>query len=976
MRIKLFICVAVLIIALAPAARLQGQAVTTSQVSGVVKDPSGAAVPGATVTMTRTSTGASRTVTTSSNGTYIISNLSVGTYELKVTKAGFTTYLQPGIVLQVSVNPTINVTLQVGAVTQQVTVQANANMVETENTSVGQVVNSTQVQELPLNGRNVAQLIKLAGATTNAGSSMGDENTNKNYGADNPNMPDAVVTVSVAGGQGNTVSFLLDGGYNNDPAFGLNSALPFPDAVREFKVETGALPAQYGQNSTAAVNIVTKSGTNQFHGDLFEYVRNYLFNAREADLPQRDSLKRNQFGGVLGGPILRNKLFFFGGFQGTIVKSNPTSQTRELPTQAELAGNFQALTQNAQLCGLRPGIQLNHSNPNLPMFDSNNNFIPTTQYPTWQITPLAQTILKYLPTAPTTGSPAETVCGSVPVPFTQNLTDKQTIGRVDWNASTNNSVFVRYFIAINNQPVTWDQKNFLELDRPSTYERDQETTIGWTDTITPNLVNSLHLTGNRDLNLRTMTPVPFGGSQHNPSGLTGTGGDCTANPNAADCSIQMVSLIPNYFPISVGNLFGGNPGGGFGGFLGGPFNPGYFNTTMFQIADDVDWVHGNHEIQFGFEYIHEIANTVNTRPTNGNLSFTGNALADPSSPNGQGLAYADFFQGLMTPSNFTQGNQLLDNDWKPYYGAYIQDNWKVRSNLSIQAGIRFEPYIQPSNTNCHVQNFQMPAFVAQQHTKVYVNAPDGLFFPGDPGYPGCKNSESHLNRWSPRLGVVWDPTGRGKTSIRAGFAVFNNAAELFNYNHTSSNPPWGDILDASTNPSAIVPMWTPWAAYGAPDPFPAATQLSPNSIFPGNVTLTNQPLNMPPPYTMQWDLSFEHQIGSWLLAVDYIGSAARHLQSGYNLDPSIFVPGTVAGGQCTTGSSSVPGVFLGGPFAGLPDGLPAGYSGPCSTNRGVIPGDNVSNTTERLYMREIGVPTGNNSAPCHWSCTGSCMQPE
>lgn len=968
MRIKLSICVAALIIALAPATRLRGQAVAASQVSGVVKDQSGAAVPGATVTMTRTSTGASRTVTTSSNGSYIIPNLAVGAYELKVSKSGFTTYLQTGIVLQVSVNPTINVTLQVGAVSQQVTVQANANMVETENTSVGQVVNSQQVQELPLNGRQVAQLITLSGATTTAGGSMGDENTNKNYGAGSSNMQNAVVTVSVGGGQGNTVAFIMDGGYNNDPAFNLNSALPFPDAIREFKVQTSSLPAKYGQNSTAAVNIVTKSGTNQFHGDAFEYVRNYLFNAREADASTRDSLKRNQFGGVIGGPIKRNKLFFFAGYQGTILKSNPTNNFVNVPTAAELAGDFSAVTQNAKLCGLTPGVKLNQSSPTItvngtsypvPEFNSANQFVPTSEYPTWQIAPLTQSILKYLPAASTTGTLAQTACGQVNVPLSQNLTDKQTIGRVDWDANSKNTVFVRYFIAINDQPVTWDQKNFLELNKMHTYERDQETTIGWTYLVGKNMVNSLHLTGNRGLNLRNVVPVPFGGSTANPSGLTGTGGDCTANPSAPDCSIQMYSIVKNYFPLTVGAGFRGT--GGFR-FLGGATNPGYFNTTMYQVADDVDWIHGNHEIGFGFEYIHEIANTVNVRPTNGSLAFTGTAFADPSSPNGAGIGYADFLQGWITPSSFTQGNQLLDNDWKPYYGAYIQDNWRVRSNLSVQAGIRFEPYIQPKNTNCHVENFQLPAFVAQQHTKVYVNAPDGLFFPGDPGYPGCANSENHLNTWSPRVGLAWDPTGNGKTSIRVGFGLFNNAAELFNYNHSASNPPWGDILSASQNSSAVVPMWEPWAVYGAPNPFPAALQLSPTSFFPSGVTLTNQPINMPAPYTMQWNLSIQHQLGSWLLSANYMGSAARHLQSGYQANPSIFVTGTPAGGQCTVGTG---GHFVGGPFDGLPDGLPGSYplTNPCSTARGVIPGDNVSNTQDRKYLSENAVNTSGQASP-------------
>ena len=937
-------------------ASLYGQAVSTDQVAGVVQDQTGAVIVGAQVELKATDTGQIHTAVTDTSGHYALQELPVGPYSLQVTKTGFTTYIQNGIVLQVGINPTINATLQVGAQTQQVVVEANAAMVETENTGIGQVINSQQVEDLPLNGREVTQLITLSGATTTASSSVGDLNSNKNYGANNPNMNSAVVTDSVAGGQGNTVKFVMDGGLNNDPRNDLNAALPFPDAIQEFNVQTSSLGARYGQNSTAAVNVVTKNGTNAFHGDAFEYVRNFMFNARAADQTTRDSLKRNQFGGVLGGPIKKDKLFFFGGYQGTIVKSNPNSSNKQLPTAAEVNnGDFSALTNPANGCGLTKGVLLNQSNPAFPEFNASNQFVPSALYPTWASAnaPLTQTILKYLPVINDPSNP----CGFAPVPVSQDLTDKETIGRVDWNASSKNSVFARYFLAINDQPTTWDQKDFLELNKMHTYEKDQEATIGWTYTATPNLINNLHLTGNRDLNLRIAPIIPFGGATRNPSGLRGTGGDCTANPNAQDCSIQMYSIIQDYFPISVGRS-----AGGFGGFLGGGTNPGYFNSTLFQVADDVDWARGKHDISFGFEYIHEVANTVNTRPDNGSFSFTGNALRDPKSARGSTIPLADFLTGWITPSSFTQGNSLLDNDWKPYYGAYIQDNWHVRTNLSVNLGVRFEPYIQPKNSNGHVSNFQLPAYVALEHTKVYVNAPDGLFFPGDPGYPGNQNSVNHLNKWSPRVGVVWDPTGSGKTSIRAGFGIFNNAAELFNYNHEASNPPWGDILNADTNAGDVLPMWEPWANYGAPNPFPAALQLSANSFFPTNVTLTNQPLDMPSPYSMQWNFSVQHQFGSWLIAANYMGNAARHLQSGYPLDPTVFVPGTVAGGQCTVGAG---GQFVGGPFAGLPDGLPAGYGGNCSADNdgtsndptGVsIKGDNsVSNLTQRQYFYENAI---------------------
>jgi hypothetical protein len=925
-------------------AAMWGQAVSTSQVSGVVQDQTGAVVPGAQVQMTLVNTGQVRSAVTDGNGYYIIQELAVGAYRLDVGKTGFSTYVQNGIVLQVGESPAINVTLAVGAQTQEITVQANAAMVETQSTGVGQVVNQDQVVDLPLNGREITQLVSLSGASAPSGGSVADLNSNKNYGAGNANMNNAVVTLAVAGGQGNSVNFVMDGGTNNNPRNSLNNALPFPDAIQEFNVQTSSLSARYGQNASAAVNLVTKSGTNAFHGDAFEFVRNFMFNSRAANAPTRDSLKRNQFGGVIGGPIKKDKLFFFGGYQGTILKSNPSTTTANVPTPAELSGDFSVVTANASLCGLTKGVVLDKTK------FTNNVWDPTKNGgKAWAVTPLAQTILNALPLALTTGSLVQTACGQITVPRSANLTDKEAIGRVDYVLNSKNTIFARYFIAINDQPVTSDGKDFLELNTLAYHAKDQETTLGDTQTLTPNVINNIRLTGNRELALRIAVPVPFGGSTHNPQGLTGTGGDCTATPSAADCTINTVSLIPNYFPISVG-------AGGFGGFVGGGTNPGYFNTTLLQAADDVDWVKGNHQIAFGFDFMWRVSNTVNTRPDNGSLSFTGNGSADPSSPSAAGIGYADFMLGLLNPSSFTQGNSLLDNDYAPYYAAYVTDNWKVKRTFSLQVGLRYEPFIQEKNPQNHVSNFSIPAFVAEQHTTVYVNAPDGLFFPGDKGYPGNSNTNSDLNRWAPRIGLVWNPRGDGKMTIRAGYGIFDDAAELYDFNHEASNPPWGDIINASSNATATVPFNNPWALYPGGDPFPAVTHLSPTAAFPVNSTYTNQPINYKPTYSQQWNLSVQRQFGSWLFSGNYIANATRHLQGGYNADPTILVPGTVPGGQCTAGgtSASPTGVFVGGPFNGQLDGLPSGYAGACSASTGT-PGNKVTNFTQRQYLYENAV---------------------
>ena len=304
-----------------------GQA--TGQIAGAVHDETGAVIPGVEVKVTQTATGAARTAVSNENGQYVFANLPLGPYMLEASQPGFRAYMQTGIVLQVDTNLTIDVPLKVGAIGDEVTVEANLAQVETRSTSVGQVVDNLRVSEMPLNGRNPIELIFLAGMSSSPGN--GAINTVRNY---------PTIVVSVAGGQGNAVSYQLDGTLYQDPYNNLALPIPFPDALQEFKVETSVLQPQYGFHAGATVNAVTKSGTNQFHGDVFEFLRNGSLNARDFFALKRDTLKRNQFGGVFGGPIVKDKLFFFGGYQGTIQRSDPAFNSGYVPTAAMLQGDF------------------------------------------------------------------------------------------------------------------------------------------------------------------------------------------------------------------------------------------------------------------------------------------------------------------------------------------------------------------------------------------------------------------------------------------------------------------------------------------------------------------------------------------------------------------------------------------------------------------------------------------------------------
>ena len=315
---------------------LSGQAISTSQINGTVQDSSGLAVPGAEVKATQTETGLVRTATSGTDGSYVLTNLPVGPYQLEVSREGFSKYVQSGIVLQVGSNPNIDVSLKVGQVNEQVQVEANANLVETRSAGIGQVIDNQRVLELPLNGRQVTELVFLSGMATQV------NGAGLNSGV--RNFP--TVDISVAGGLTNGLTYRLDGATHNDPYNNLNLPLPFPDALQEFKVETSALPAQYGHHSAAAINGVTKSGTNELHGDLFEFMRNGAVNAQNTFSKRvagsKDTLKRNQFGGTLGGAIIKNKLFFFIGEQTTLLRAYPPNNIANIPTAAMLQGDFSA----------------------------------------------------------------------------------------------------------------------------------------------------------------------------------------------------------------------------------------------------------------------------------------------------------------------------------------------------------------------------------------------------------------------------------------------------------------------------------------------------------------------------------------------------------------------------------------------------------------------------------------------------------
>jgi hypothetical protein len=793
---------------------LAAQSVSTSQISGTVKDQSGAVLPGAEVAATQTATGAKRTAVTDETGSFVLPNLPIGPYALEVSLPGFRTYIQSGIVLQVNSNPVINAVLQVGQVTDSVEVQANAAMVETRSSGVGQVIDNQRILELPLNGRQATDLIYLAGmATDGAGANL-------NSGV--RNYP--TVQLAIGGGLDSGTTYLLDGGTHNDPYNNLNLPLPFPDALQEFKVETNALPAQYGHHSSAAVNAVTKSGTNDFHGDAFEFLRNGALNARNVYAVTRDSLKRNQFGGTIGGPIKRNRLFFFGGYQGTTKRSAPNTNFAFVPTADMLAGDFTAVTSAACNTSGRP-ITL--------AAPFQNNRISSSLFAA-----PALALVKLLPVA-------TDPCGKIQYSGVQNSDEHILLGRVDHQISERHSVFYRYQLTRLDQPTDYDGKNPITLSQGVIADRVHSFVLGDTRTYGSAFVMNFRATLNR-------AKIP------------------KTTPNVLDLSdlgVNMFVYSPKSPRITVTN-----------GFTVGSTSSteSIYNTTSFQFAEDISLIRGRHQIGFGANWIHA--------ELNGSSKL--NAVA-PITFNGQvtNLGLADFLIGK--PSQFQQSNPTTLFYRSNYLGFYLQDAWKATSRLTVNYGVRWDPYIPEYFKDGAMAHFDKKLFDQNVRSVVFKKAPVGVMFPGDPGYPGKSVANHELLKFAPRVGLAWDPHGDGSMSIRAAYGIFYNMPNLAHYSGFAQISPFGTNV-VLPFPASFA---DPWQSQPGGNPFPFV--LSPDTVFPAAGQFITFPLNPKLQYQNQWNLSVQKQIGAdWLVASNYVGSNVIHLWGGREINPAVYIAGS------------------------------------------------------------------------------------
>jgi hypothetical protein len=824
---------------------LQGYSQTagTGNIQGVIADDVGAVIPNASVIAVNNATQVKHIAHSDSNGLYSFPNLAIGTYTVQVEASGFQLYRQSNIVLNVGSSIAVNVAMKVGGTSETVEVRANGLALQTEDSTLKQTVDASTLTAMPLNGRQMTDLVTLMGGAVNA-------NENNDVQGSKTFWSSAVI--SIAGGQGNFTDYRLDGGDNNDYMTNINLPLPFPDAVAEFSVESTDIGAQQGLHPGGLVNVVTRSGTNQWHGSAFEFIRNNFIDATNFFSTSKDTLHQNQFGGTLGGKIIPNKLFFFAGYQRLVSTQSQALTPAYVPTAANLAGDFSATESTA--CQPNP-VQL--VNPQTGTVLPNNQIDPS------YFNASALALDKYLP-APTNA------CGLVTFAIPSEQYENQFVTRIDSTLNSKNNLYGRYWIDGYQKPAFYSPTNILVTGQTGNYERVQGLTLGETHILSSMMVNSFHATGTRRRINR---------------------GPAAAGINPSTLGLDMYVTAPVSLNLTVANdwtIYSGAPA--------------TFNVNTFSFADDVNWAHGKHQIAFGGEYVRTQFNENNVYQGNGQFNFTGVfSEFGPAgvSPGGTGEnANLDFLTGAM--NTFEQSSPQLDALRAQVPSLYIMDTYHASQKVVLTAGIRWDPEFFPTDYFGRGSSFSMSGFLANSHSTVYPNAPAGSLYYGDPGVPKAL-TKGALWQFSPRVGATWDVSGNGNTVFRLGGALVEDMVDLFMAQNMNVNPPFSESIENISN-NMPLSFSSPWSTGTAPgNPFPLPVKPSSSTTFQLGSQYIVLPKQYQPPEMLQYTVSMQHKFGrGWQSQIDYIGNRTNHNSYASPINPAIYTPGTCGGSPCST----------------------------------------------------------------------------
>lgn len=848
------VCMAACGLALVTAGLSRGQN-ATARIVGNVTDPNGAAVPNAKVTVVNSATQVHYDTSTNNDGYYQALDLPIGSYDVMIEAAGFRKVAYEKQVLQINQVLRINAKLEIGAVAEVVEVKEQAEVVETVNPTLGASVTGREVVDMPLNGRNVLNLALLQPGVMPTNDL--DSGTGQSF--------------NIAGGRSDSVTYLLDGGLNNENLGNGVVFNPNPDTIEEFRILENNYTAEYGRNGGGIITEVVKSGTNEWHGTAFDFLRNGDFNANSffnkstpGNLLPRDTLRRNQYGGTFGGPITipkvvhgKDRFFFFVGYQGQRQSESQSSTGNVVMTPAQLGGDFS---------GVAGGFKAGDPCPNAdtgvaafllanPFFQANPALANCAVMDSTKINGVAQKYIAagLIPTSATgvlnVQAPATNNDNQLTMKFDFNLTQKDRLS-VTLGGDRNPTLVPFAGTGVVGYPDTTRVNNYFS-------------NFAYTRTFSGGMLNEFRATVQRQnlLQDQPATTIPT----HAQIGEVGITPD-----------LESGAAKLNF--VDQGTLLGFSVQG-----------PSTLIGNTFAYSDVFSWTRGRNTWKFGGSFTAYQFNTAFDFFGSGEFSFVG------AGGIGSGNDFADFLFGI--PNSFQQGPNAPTNARSKLSSGFAQDEWRVNKRLVLTLGVRYE-YATPK-LDTHGYTFNVIPGHAQ--STVFPGAPSGLVFPGDANAPRGVNFPDKDN-WAPRFGFAWDPKGNSKTSIRGGFGMFYDILKAEDNFQDNGQPPFFaagfvPFTPIPGNPTTDVPyMAQPYTSQGFTNPFPSKPpdhniNFAQAGILPfGQTSIFLDDPHLKTPYIYQYNLSVQRELAqSTSLEVGYVGSSSHGLTSLVDINP--FVPG-------------------------------------------------------------------------------------
>ncbi len=777
-------------------------------ISGAVTDSSGAVVPGATVKVTNVNTNVVTTLITNDAGVYNATSLNPGVYTVQAEAKGFKTAVVNGIALEVSANPRVDLVLQVGATAQVIEVHAAAPLLQSQQSSLGQTVDQRQIDELPTqsgSGRSVFNLLFLAAGVSEQKGGGGGDNENLRINGDRPRSDD----------------YVLDGTTIEQPVFGGQALNPAVDSIQEFRVETNSMSAEYGKSSGGVIIAVTKGGTNSFRGSLYEYLRNQALDAKnffEDPRQPKNPFKYNEFGGTIGGPILKNKLFFFTDYQGIRQTGSSPSVGNVVPDAAFRSGDLSALCSagfdSAGNCLDSKG-QIHFPGTTTPVpFDKIT-----------QINPISQKLLALFPTSSTAGSAPGTSLASFNSPSTTSL--NRFNPRIDFNFSPSDHVFGVFHMQ-TGQGSIYDLVVGPAGDQISR-SKDYATTVGWTHTFTSSILNEarfgyMHRIGDRGAFGQGFTsPLDFG-----INGIPNCLSSVPDTDNGKKCGTPGVAI------------------NGFNGLATG--STLYEPASVLQFSDTVSRMVGRHSLKMGSEFRHYAIDNYQPNNVTGNFAFNGGETGD---------GFADFLFGSLAQGSSAQVQNAMVSSRAWAFAFFVQDDLKLTPKLTLNLGLRYQ--LDDSFHELHNGNAFFNPFTAQWE-QFGVNAPAATF-------------DRSLKEFGPRVGFAYNPIPG--FVVRGGYGIMYPGA--VGHGRAGDGQPGPNLLASTTFTAGT--NWSSLPTIVSPNPSAITAPIPVNSNVSFQ---SWAPRDQAPTYVQLWNFTLEKQLGPDTVAqVAYVGSHGVHLPVNY-----------------------------------------------------------------------------------------------